>query len=101
MSPWEEGGQLEARARDTGLERQEVYEQFWPSTLEMEAMFPAPKAAAGLAKATKAIRPNSRPGFQRLGMMGCSKLWFVAVSRMAGGMIGDFKCEMLRRFDDG
>jgi hypothetical protein len=41
------------------------HEQFWPSTLDIEAMFPAPKAAAGVARATRIISPKMRPWLRR------------------------------------
>lgn len=65
MWVWADGG---SPHRDYG------YVQFWPSTLEMEAMFPAPKAKAGEARQTTMMSPTRRPCDLKLNMLACSLL---------------------------
>ena len=57
--------------------------QFWPSTLEMEAMLPAPKAAAGPAKLSRTMRPMRKAGVPKLPMAAGQLVYLVTEKKAA------------------
>lgn len=87
MSPWRPVGEAIVSAGPGSYRRGRGSEglQFWPSTFEIPAMLPAPKAWVGLAKRTSRIMPHRRGVIFKVGMM--LILWALAARQQQVGLL--------------